>query len=281
MRRYFRKLWSLRLLILAPALLAPAVPVSAATRALVIATDYTQADHHLRLANAIVDGRLIADALARAGIADVQLIEEPTAEAWQEGQAAFLERLRKEDTALLYYAGHGLQVGGLNYFLAADGTSLLAIDAIVQQIAKQSSASIIIIDACRNNPFRTADENDSALKIEDVKPGSSRALTTISINALRGGSTGLAQMGELRGMSTVVLFSTEPGNVALDGEPGDGSTFARATAAELARRQSLNTAFRRISTAVSRATDGQQSPWRQGDLAHDIFLAGMPHFPVP
>jgi uncharacterized caspase-like protein len=267
--------------LLLPVLLAFAVPATAATRALVIATDYTQADEHLRLGNAIVDGRMIAAALSRAGITDIQLIEEPTVEAWQQGQAAFLARLRKEDTALLYYAGHGLQVGGINYFLAADGTSLLAIDTIVQQIANQASTSIIIIDACRNNPFQTSNGDKSILKIADMKASGSRAFTTVSTSILRNGGAGLAQLSELHGMSIIVLFSTEPGNVALDGDPGQGSFFARTAAIELARRQSLNSAFRRITTAVYRATDGEQSPWRQGDLPHDVFLAGMPHFPVP
>lgn len=272
--------WFLSVLLL-PVLLAFAVPATAATRALVIATDYTQADEHLRLGNAIVDGRMIAAALSRAGITDIQLIEEPTVEAWQQGQAAFLARLRKEDTALLYYAGHGLQVGGINYFLAADGTSLLAIDTIVQQIANQASTSIIIIDACRNNPFQTSNGDKSILKIADMKASGSRAFTTVSTSILRNGGAGLAQLSELHGMSIIVLFSTEPGNVALDGDPGQGSFFARTAAIELARRQSLNSAFRRITTAVYRATDGEQSPWRQGDLPHDVFLAGMPHFPVP
>ncbi|WEK44075.1 MAG: caspase family protein [Candidatus Sphingomonas colombiensis] len=266
---------------LLPMWLLCAEPATAATRALVIAADYVGAEKNLHLANAIVDGRLIAAALSRAGVADIQSLEEANAEAWQEGLAAFLSRLRKEDVALVYYAGHGLQVGGRNYFLAADGVSLLAIDAIVQQIADRAGASIIIIDACRNNPFQSADSGQSVLQVEEMKTGGSRALATIAMSALRDGAAGLAQLGELRGMSTVALFSTEPGNVAFDGEPGRGSFFACAVAVELARRQSLNAAFRRIVTSVNRETDGQQSPWRQGDLPRDVFLAGMPHFPVP
>jgi uncharacterized caspase-like protein len=88
-------------------------------------------------------------------------------------------------------------------------------------------------------------------------------------------------LGDLRGLSAIVLFSTEPGNVALDGDAGRGSPFAKIAAKELARRQSLDSAFRRIAVAVNKTTGGQQSPWRQGDLPFDVYIAGMADFPVP
>ena len=78
-----------------------------------------------------------------------------------------------------------------------------------------------------------------------------------------------------------MLFSTEPGNVALDGDAGVGSPFAKFAAKEISRRQSLDSAFRRIAVAVNKATGGQQSPWRQGDLPFDVYIAGMADFPVP
>ena len=64
-------------------------------------------------------------------------------------------------------------------------------------------------------------------------------------------------------------------------DAGNGSPFAKQAARELARRQSLDSAFRRIAVAVNKATGGQQSPWRQGDLPFDVYLAGMAEFPVP
>jgi hypothetical protein len=69
--------------------------------------------------------------------------------------------------------------------------------------------------------------------------------------------------------------------VALDGDPGRGSPFANALVRELARRQTLDAAIRRITQEVSDRTDGRQSPWRQGDLGFPLFLAGQPRFPVP
>jgi hypothetical protein len=88
-------------------------------------------------------------------------------------------------------------------------------------------------------------------------------------------------MSNLRGKNTIVVFSTDPGNVAVDGSPGKGSPFANAVVRELGRRQSLDAAIRRITAEVDRETDRRQSPWRQGDLSFPLFLGGQPRFPVP
>ena len=67
-----------------------------------------------------------------------------------------------------------------------------------------------------------------------------RAVQTIRMTDIAQKSRGLAQLGDLRGLSAIVLFSTEPGNVALDGNPGAGSPFAKFAAKE----------FRKISSIV-------------------------------
>jgi uncharacterized caspase-like protein len=104
---------------------------------------------------------------------------------------------------------------------------------------------------------------------------------TVSLDQLARVQGGLSQMSNLRGKNTIVVFSTDPGNVALDGAPGKGSPFANAVVRELGRRQSLDAAIRRITEDVARQTTGKQSPWRQGDLTFPLFLGGQPRFPVP
>jgi uncharacterized caspase-like protein len=246
-------------------------------RSLILAASYERASGDVpTLANTIRDGRAIASALRQAGLADVQLIEEPTAARWEEALARFEAGLSPDDIALVYYAGHALQVSGRNYFLAADGTTLIDIEQMLPRL-QRARGTILIVDACRNNPF----QHGTASETVAIARGDSRALQTVSIGELAASHRGLSQLGNLRGMSAIVLFSTEPGNVALDGAPGEGSPFALAVAAELRRRQSLNSAFRRISVAVNRTTEGAQSPWRQGDLPFDVYIAGMQNFPVP
>lgn len=270
-----RRIWQLLFGLL---LALGANPASAAVRALVLSADYvTATDPGMRLSNPIVDGREITRSLRKAGVEDVRLAEEAVAERWQSEFQAFANRLGPDDIALVYYAGHGFQIGGRNYLVTADGDTLIALDEVMKKLTARAKGTIMIVDACRENPLAAA---NSPLEVRSVD-AASRSIQTIRMTDIERKSKGLAQLGDLRGLSAIVLFSTEPGNVALDGEAGRGSPFAKFAAKELSRRQSLDSAFRRIAVAVNKATGGQQSPWRQGDLPFDVFLAGMAEFPVP
>lgn len=265
-------------LCLVAAALSLAGPARAETRALVVALGYAGADDPaLRLPNTLVDGRNVSAGLRQAGIGDVQLVEEPDSAAWDSAIEAFVGRLGPQDIALIYYAGHGIQVAGRNYFLAADGTSLIEMDAIMRRLTHHARGTVLVVDACRENPFARPARGEQLR----VAGAASRAMETVSLDQLAASRGGLAQLGDLRGLSALVFFSTEPGNVAEDGPAGQGSPFATTFASEIRRRQSLDRAFRRIAVAVNRLTGGRQSPWRQGDLPFDVYLAGMQDFPVP
>ena len=268
-----------RQLLLGLLLLLGANPAAAEVRALILSADYVAAtDPGMRLDNPVVDGRAIASALRKAGVEDLRLAEEAAAERWQSEFQAFANRLGPDDIAVVYYAGHGFQIGGQNYLVTADGDTLIALDEVMKKLTARAKGTIMIVDACRENPLAAT---ASELEVRSVDAGASRSIQTIRMTEIERKSKGLAQLGDLRGLSAIVLFSTEPGNVALDGDSGKGSPFAKQAARELARRQSLDSAFRRIAVAVNKATGGQQSPWRQGDLPFDVFLAGMAEFPVP
>jgi uncharacterized caspase-like protein len=254
-------------------------PASAEVRALVLSADYIAAlDPDMRLANPVVDGRQIAAALRKGGVKDLRLAEEAPAARWQSEFQAFASRLQPDDIALVYYAGHGFQIGGQNYLVTADGDTLIALDEVMKKLTARAKGTIMIVDACRENPLAAS---ANPLEVRSVDAGASRSIQTIRMTDIERKSKGMAQLGDLRGLSAIVLFSTEPGNVALDGDAGAGSPFAKYAAKELARSQSLDSAFRRIAVAVNKATGGEQSPWRQGDLPFDVYLAGMADFPVP
>ncbi len=267
-----------RQLLLGLLLIVGANPAAAEVRALILSADYVNAlDPGMRLSNPVVDGRAIAKALRTAGIRDLRLAEEAPADRWQSEFQAFTNRLGPDDIAVVYYAGHGFQIGGQNYLVTADGDTLIALDELMQQLTAKAKGTILIVDACRENPMAPSEQ----FQVRGIGSSASRAIKTVRMTELESSAKGLAQLGDLRGLSTIVLFSTEPGNVALDGDPGAGSPFAKIAAKELARRQSLDSAFRRIAVAVNKATRGQQSPWRQGDLPFDVYIAGMTDFPVP
>jgi uncharacterized caspase-like protein len=258
-----------------------AVTARAEVRAMVWASDYrTAGDRDLELSNTLVDARAVTEMFRRLGVQDLQLIENPGAEAWDREVTGFAGRLTAQDVAVLYYAGHAVQVNGQNFFLAADGTTLVSSEQVLAPIMAKARGTVFLIDACRDNPFRKQATQEKELKIIGG-PAKSRTMDTLSLAQLAQLSGGLSQMSNLRGKNTIVLFSTDPGNVALDGEPGAGSPFAIAVVRELGKRQSLDAAIRRITADVDKVTSSRQSPWRQGDLSFPLFLGGQPRFPVP
>lgn len=254
----------------------------AETRALVVASNYDLIDTNadLFLANPLADADIIAAAFERGGIDNLVLVREPNAEEWAEQFDAFVSTLGPDDIALLYYAGHGFQIGGINYFLSSDGVSLIPLDPLVQKLTEKAKGAVIIVDACRNNPLANTKKH-SKMEIRTIA-GGSRSVETVNIIDLETAGSGLAQLANLRGLSAVVMFSTEPGNVAEDGdEPGKGSPFAKAFAREIKKRQSLDEVMRKTAVRVNKQTKGRQSPWRQGDLPFDVYLAGMRSLPIP
>lgn len=257
------------------------VQASASVKALLIAADYQNTGNSgLALANPTRDARMVAAALRRTSVEDIDVIEEPDAKAWNAAFESYVAGLSGDDIALVYVAGHGFQIDGKNYFLAADGQSLIGLDSMLQRLTEAAKGVVFVVDACRNNPVL---ENEQSVAVEIVEiEGGMRSLETVTLDDLVFSSTGLAQVGNLRGLSAVVFFSTEPGNVAEDGDgAGKGSPFAIEFAREIRRRQSLDETFRKVAVAVNDRTDGRQSPWRQGDLSFDVFVGGMRALPIP
>ena len=256
------------------------MPVAhAETRVLVWASDYKAAGNpDLELPNTLVDAQAVTAMFRSLRVQDVKLVENPTAEAWNSELDALVNRLGTDDVAVLYYAGHAVQVNGQNFFLAGDGVTLISSEQVLAPIMTKARGTVFLIDACRDNPFRNQAAQNRQMKVSTAR---SRAVETLSLNQLAQSSGGLSQMSNLRGKNTIVVFSTDPGNVALDGAPGKGSPFANAVVRELGRRQSLDSAIRRISADVDKSTASKQSPWRQGDLSFPLFLGGQPRFPVP
>lgn len=255
---------------------------AAAVRALVVGADYRDAaDENLRLVNTLVDARAVVELLRELRVADVRLLENPDGDGWRAAIADFARSLEPDDVALLYYAGHAVQVHGENYFVAGKGEVLISAEEILAAVVQSARGTVFAIDACRSNPFRNTSAGAQAIvPVRELSSAEARAFSGFTLADLVSAS-GLSQMNNVRGKNTVVLFSTEPGNVAFDGEPSRGSPFANAFVRELARRQSLDAAIRRITEQVNDATNGQQAPWRQGDLGFPLFLAGQPRFPVP
>jgi uncharacterized caspase-like protein len=156
----------------------------------------------------------------------------------------FKMALKDSDVGLFFFAGHGMQIDGNNYLAAVDTDvtgeieakhSSLALNQVIEVMEKADNASsIIILDACRNNPFERA---------------WARSMT----------SRGLAPVYAPRG--TMVAYATSPGQVASDGRGRNGA-YTAALLEHLATPDcSVESMFKRVRNTLSTATGGKQISW--------------------
>lgn len=165
------------------------------------------------------------------------------------------------DVALFYYAGHGVQVAGSNYLVPVNANPTREADVDFQMtdvnlVLRQMQGSgtrlnLVILDACRNNPFGT--------------------------RGLRASEGGLAQMRAPDG--TVISYATQPGNVAQDGADGH-SPYTKALAATV-KQAGLDVfqTFNQVGLAVKRATGGVQQPWVSSSPIDGTFYFVPPATP--
>ncbi|RUV89527.1 tetratricopeptide repeat protein [Mesorhizobium sp. M5C.F.Ca.IN.020.14.1.1] len=172
----------------------------------------------------------------------------------------YLAAVDGADVAVVYYSGHGFQIGGENFLIPVDASLKEAADVevqaiklndVLQQMRSKSKIQVIILDACRNNPFPRKD-----YWLRDQ-------LITAS-------GTGLAQVRS--SLNTLIAFATEPGAVAYDGA-GDLSPFSFAFSRRaLAPNQEIRTVLATVRRDVVEATKGLQVPWENSSLIDEVVL---------
>ncbi|QIA24490.1 MAG: tetratricopeptide repeat protein [Mesorhizobium sp.] len=172
----------------------------------------------------------------------------------------YLAAVDGADVAVVYYSGHGFQIGGENFLIPVDASLKDAADVevqaiklndVLQQMRSKSKIQVIILDACRNNPFPRKD-----YWLRDQ-------LITAS-------GTGLAQVRS--SLNTLIAFATEPGAVAYDGA-GDLSPFSFAFSRRaLAPNQEIRTVLATVRRDVVEATKGLQVPWENSSLIDEVVL---------
>ncbi|MES0812688.1 caspase family protein [Roseibium sp. SCPC15] len=180
----------------------------------------------------------------------------------------FVSKLDKADIALFYYAGHGLQVNGVNYLLPTDAQlssqldlefEAVPINLILSTMEQSSQTNLVFLDACRDNPLA---ENLA------------RSMGTRSAAVGRG----LAKTSS--GIGTLISFATQPGNVALDGE-GDNSPFTSALLKHLGTPgQDITRNLISVRREVLKVTNGRQVPWENSSLTGEVVLKAKAA-PVP
>jgi TPR repeat protein len=237
----------LRLLLLAVAVCWTAAVAQAqqAERRVALVVGNASYQHVEQLANPGNDAKLIADTLKKSGFtlvgggAQLNLDKASFDRLVQE----FGKQIQGADVALFYYAGHGMQVENSNWLVPIDANptrqqdldfQMINAELVLKQMDGASTRlNILILDACRNNPFANM--------------------------GTRGMASGLAQMKAPDG--TLISFATQPGNVAADGSGTDGP-FATALSDAISKPGlDIFHLFNQVGLSVKHATQGSQEPW--------------------
>lgn len=167
----------------------------------------------------------------------------------------FRKLLETHDVGMFFFAGHGMQIDGSNYLLAVDTDgsseidakhSSLSLDKVVDVMAKSNaSTKIIVLDACRNNPWERAWHRDVSMR-------------------------GLASVYAPKG--TIIGFATSPGELASDGT-GRNGTYTEALLQHIdAEDCPVETMFKRVRNTVAAATKGKQTTWEHTSLAGEFYF---------
>lgn len=206
------------------------------------------------LANPPNDARDIGQALRTLGF-DVTVSVDLDRAQMQGAIAAFGERASHAELSLFYYGGHGLQLSNHNFLVPTDAVlrsaadianHAVALDSVIDVLAKSAGQRLVFLDACRENPLK---HDDAAL----APPG-------------------LARVG--KAADFLIAFATQPDAVAFDGA-GRNSPFAQGLLAHLTRSGvDLVNVLISVNRDVIAATGGEQAPWENLSLTKPIYLAG-------
>jgi hypothetical protein len=209
------------------------------------------------LLNPVNDAREIAKALTRSGFKVVQKENIGRAEM-QVALREFGDALKAGGVGLFYYAGHGMQVRGRNFLIPVDASieredevaynSLDANQVLDKMEAANNRLNIVILDACRNNPFA---------------------------RSFRSSGAGLAQMEAPVG--TFIAFATAPGSVASDGQGKNGLYTQHLLRAMQRPGIKIEDVFKDVRAGVRRDSKNKQVPWENTSLEGDfVFVPKAP-----
>ena len=241
-----------------------AAPASAGQRvALVVGNGGYDPNNAPELPNPVNDARLMATSLESSGF-EVRLVTDADQAAMKAAIKAFGKQLMQaggDAVGLFYFAGHGIEDEGHNYLIPLGAeiesevdfhTDAVLMDWVLARMERAGNRlNVVILDACRNNPFE----------------------------GKRGASQGLAQMNAPSG--TLIAYAAAPKQLADDGE-GENSPYTAALAEALVvPGLKIEDVFKRVRVAVEEATNGKQTPWENSSLRGDFYFVPKAEDPPP
>jgi uncharacterized caspase-like protein len=279
--RHIGARWLAQLLVVV-GLMLPGVAAANDLRGIALVIGQSEYEHLAPLANPANDADAIEELLSDLGF-DTTLASDRDARQLTRVLEGFVEDAEDADVAILFYAGHGIEAGGENYLVPVDA-DFSALDAAAERLVPITDylerlkatvpVTIVMLDACRDNPF----------------PAGALVRAGPDATPVQMGDAGLA--GETRGASrltagapapeetygTVIAFAAEPGRAALDGEPGANSPYTAAVLRHLDAMtgQEFGTVMRIVAEEVYLNTGGQQQPWVNESLRRLLYFGEAP-----
>jgi len=216
-----------------------------------------------RLANPVNDATVIAQMFKNAGFDSVTLRRDLSALEFKRALREFLDATQDADIAVMYYAGHGIQIGDMNYMIPVDARlatendvqdETVSLDRIMQSLQPAKRLRLVLLDSCRENPFL------SRMKV-------SRTMRSLG--------RGLARVEPEN--NTLVAYAAKSGQVAQDGA-GEHSPFTSALLKYLAvPGLDVRLALGRVRDEVLKNTANKQEPFVYGSLGGEsIALVSAP-----
>lgn len=165
------------------------------------------------------DSKMIASVLKEVGFQTVISVSDLTRDKFFDALKTFADEAEKADWAVVYYAGHGFEIGGVNYLVPIDAklavdrdaeTQAVALEQVIAAVGAARKVRLVILDACRDNPFAPTMQHTLSLKLVD------KGFSNIE-----------------PGAGFMVVYAAKHGETAIDGDNGADSPFSTALAREI------------------------------------------------
>lgn len=197
------------------------------------------------------DAKLIANVLRDVGFQTVISVSDLTRDKFFEALKTFADEAEKADWAVVYYAGHGFEIGGGNYLVPVDAklaadrdaeTQAVALEQVIAAVGAARKVRLVMLDACRDNPFAPAMQHTLSLKLVD------KGFSNIE-----------------PGAGFMVVYAAKHGETAMDGDGGADSPFATALAREIKTpKVEIRKLFDIVRDDVWGVTKHEQQPFSYG-----------------
>lgn len=232
-----------------------------------------------KLSNPKADARAMEERLAALGFQTDLALDEGTRKL-KRTVSGFIEDAEGADVALVYYSGHAIEAGGINYLipvdaglpsLAAAEETLVPLQPMLEELRRKAKVTILLIDACRTNPF------PAGVLVKGTAAAPGQPISPTGLAATKG-AIALASEDQPApdSLGEIVGYAAEPGQVALDGAAGANSPYASALLKHLAANRSYD--FGQVMTLVTEevylATGTRQRPWTNASLRRFLTFGG-------